>query len=63
MLRVFDINLNKVIYETFFECEVKKIVQVNGQIYIIYDRSDQLVAIVTADMRIQNISNIEGEFL
>lgn len=55
MLRIYDINMNKDIYETFLDCEIKKIVQVNGQIYIIRAKRDKPVAIMTSDLRIQTI--------
>jgi len=46
LLRIIDINTSKMIHEEFFDYEIKKIIQVNDQIYVISKKNENVLYLI-----------------
>ncbi|CDW90562.1 UNKNOWN [Stylonychia lemnae] len=62
-VRIVDINTSSVIHEAFLNNEVQKILQINGQVYIIVKSQTNVLFLVGAQYELELIPGVEGEFL
>eukprot|EP00347_Sterkiella_histriomuscorum_P021746 403332909 len=61
-LRIYDINTHKCVFEYFFDCEMKKVVQLNGYVYFIKNRHIDIMQVMLPNFSIQEMPLIQGEF-